>query len=91
MRSFTVFLVLSLTALSLAKQGIVGKASKEMCLSEEDGKNMMKICHAGSVLGEKAEASMEACAIKAESRAKKGKRKEVKQRKGKRKETNKVT
>merc|ERR1712098_173262 len=73
MKCFTVFLVLSLTALSLAKKGNGGKASKAMCLSEDDAMNMMKICHAGSALGEKAEAAMEACAIKAESRAKKGK------------------
>merc|ERR1719474_956420 len=53
MRSFTVFLVLSLTALSLAKKGNGGKASKAMCLSEEDARNMMKICHAGSTLGER--------------------------------------
>merc|ERR1712029_762184 len=50
-----------------------GKVSKAMCLSEDDAMNMMKICHAGSALGEKAEAAMEACTIKAESRAKKGK------------------
>merc|ERR1712113_314760 len=83
MRSFTVFLVLSLTALSLAKKGNGGKASKSMCLSEEDARNMMKICHAGSTLGEKAEAAMEACAIKAESRAKKGKGKKPNKGKGK--------
>merc|ERR1719167_1917152 len=45
--------------------------------------NMMKICHAGSALGEKAEAAMEACAIKAESRAKKGKGKKPNKGKGK--------
>merc|ERR1711915_883879 len=83
MRSFIVFLVLSLTVLSLAKKGNGGKANKAMCLSEEDGKNMMKICHAGSTLGEKAEAAMEACAIKAESRAKKGKGKKPNKGKGK--------
>merc|ERR1712228_1135746 len=64
-------------------KGNGGKASKAMCLSEEDGKNMMKICHAGSALGEKAEAAMEACAIKAESRAKKGKGKKPNKGKGK--------
>merc|ERR1712083_927904 len=76
------FLVLSPTALSLAKKGNEGKASKAICLSEEDGKNMMKICHAGSALGEKAEAAMEAT-IKAESRAKKGKGKKPNKGKGK--------
>ena len=83
MKCFTVFLVLSLTALCLAKKGKGGKASKAMCLSEDDAMNMMKICHAGSALGEKAEAAMEACAIKAESRAKKGKGKKPNKGKGK--------
>ena len=83
MKSFTVFFVLSLVALSLAKKGKGGKASKAMCLSEEDAMNMMKICHAGSSLGEKAEAAMEACAAKAQSRAKKGKGKKPNKGKGK--------
>merc|ERR1712106_679526 len=38
-----------------------------LCLSKE---NMMMICHAGSALGEKANAAMEVCSAKAESRAK---------------------
>ena len=44
-----------------------------MCLAEEDAMNMMKICHKGSALGEKANAAMEACTAKVQARAKNGK------------------
>merc|ERR1712123_460490 len=88
MRSLILVLVVSLTVASVqakkAKGGKGGKPAKEehsgLCLSEE---KMMMICHAGSALGEKANAAMEVCAANAEERAKKGKGKGKAKGKGK--------
>merc|ERR1719290_212183 len=78
MRSPIIVLVLSLAMASvLAKGGGKGKGgkgekeeSKGMCLSEDQ---MMMMCKAGSELGEKAMAAMEACSNNVETRAKNGK------------------
>merc|ERR1712112_437796 len=82
MRSLIIVLVLSLAMASvLAKKGKGGggkgkggkgekEESKGMCLSEDQ---MMMMCKAGSELGEKAMAAMEACSNNVETRAKKGK------------------
>merc|ERR1711892_701080 len=80
MRSLILILVVSLAVASVqakfrkAKGGKGGKPAKAepagLCLSKE---NMMMICHAGSALGEKANAAMEVCAANAETRANKGK------------------
>merc|ERR1711892_693617 len=77
MRSLIFILVVSLAVASVqakfrkAKGGKGGKPAKAepagLCLPKE---NMMMICHAGSALGEKANAAMEVCSAKAESRAK---------------------
>merc|ERR1711920_148766 len=68
MNSFIWLLVLSFACCS-----IPNKDDNGMCLAEEDAMNMMRVCHKGSVLGEKANAAMEACAAKVQTRAKKGK------------------
>merc|ERR1712240_151504 len=81
MRSLIIVLVLSLAMASvLAKKGKGGgkgkggkgekEESKGMCLSEDQ---MMMMCKAGSELGEKAMAAMEACSNNVETRAKNGK------------------
>ena len=88
MRSLILVLVVSLAVASVqakkAKGGKGGKPAKKepsgLCLSEE---KMMMICHAGSALGEKANAAMEVCAANAEERAKKGKGKGKAKGKGK--------
>merc|ERR1712123_478253 len=88
MRSLILVLVVSLAVASVqakkAKGGKGGKPAKGepsgLCLSEE---KMMMICHAGSALGEKANAAMEVCAANAEERAKKGKGKAKGKGKGK--------
>merc|ERR1719357_1735410 len=68
MNSFIWLLVLSFACCSFAN-----KDDNGMCLAEEDAMNMMRICHKGSALGEKANAAMEACAAKVQTRAKNGK------------------
>merc|ERR1712002_401544 len=82
MRGLVLILVLSLAiscglAKKAGKGGKGGKGEKPakkepegLCLTEKD---MMNICHAGSTLGEKANAAMAACSASAEERAKKGK------------------
>merc|ERR1712123_18975 len=78
MRSLILVLVVSLAVASVqakkAKGGKGGKPAKKepsgLCLSEE---KMMMICHAGSALGEKANAAIEVCTATVEERAKKGK------------------
>merc|ERR1711872_540124 len=81
MRSLIIVLVLSLDMASvLAKKGKGGskgkggkgekEESKGMCPSEDQ---MMMMCKAGSELGEKAMAAMEACSNNVETRAKNGK------------------
>merc|ERR1712123_106849 len=88
MRSLILVLLVSLAVASVqakkAKGGKGGKPAKKepsgLCLSEE---NMMMICHAGSALGEKANAAMEVCTATAEERAKKGKGKGKAKGKGK--------
>merc|ERR1712106_595238 len=75
MRSLILILVVSLAVASVQakfrKGGKGGKPAKAepagLCLSKE---NMMMICHAGSALGEKANAAMEVCSANAEARAK---------------------
>merc|ERR1712106_962063 len=75
MRSLILILVVSLAVASVQakfrKGGKGGKPAKAepagLCLSKE---NMMMICHAGSALGEKANAAMEVCSANAEARDK---------------------
>merc|ERR1712123_176835 len=88
MRSLILVLVVSLAVASVqakkAKGGKGGNPAKKepsgLCLSAE---KMMMICHAGSALGEKANAAMEVCTATAEERAKKGKGKGKAKGKGK--------
>merc|ERR1711892_362951 len=84
MRSLILVLVVSFVQAKKAKGGKGGKPAKEepsgLCLSEE---KMMMLCHAGSALGEKANAGMEVCAANAEEGAKKGKGKGKAKGKGK--------
>merc|ERR1719493_163484 len=65
--------IIWLLVLSFACCSIANKDDNGMCMAEEDAMNMMKICHKGSALGEKANAAMEACTAKVQVRAKNGK------------------
>merc|ERR1712183_105141 len=70
--------VLSVAAVQAKKANGKGKPSKDekepksgFCMSEEE---MMMFCHAGSALGEKANAAMETCAAAVDMRKGKGKK-----------------
>ena len=80
MKTFAMLLVvvLSVAAVQAKKANGKGKPSKGekepksgFCMSEEE---MMMFCHAGSALGEKANAAMETCAAAVDMRKGKGKK-----------------